>query len=570
VAQLNAEVGGSSLTVSSYPRWGRRLTPLLLLALTLAVFLPALDNGFVNWDDDKNLLDNPHYRGLGWAELRWMWTSHLTGHYIPITWMSLGLDYVFWGMDPIGYHLTNLILHAANTVLFYLLALLLLHMSNPAGSAGEDWGLFLGAGFAALFFALHPLRVESVVWVTERRDVLSGLFCLLATLAYLRAAQQSPHRQHYLACLILFVLALLSKEIAVTLPGAFVVLDIFPLRRLGGAPGRWIGRSVRGVWLEKMPFFLLSLTSCAATWLIGLREGTVASLAELGWLSRIEISIYGLGFYVRKTLAPVHLSPMYALTKEKFDPAGWPFILSAVMVVAVTATAILCRRRYPAPLAVWLVYGLILLPVVGTTQNGRQIAADRYSYLACLGWALLGGVLVQTCWRRWGGQTIGRTLILGMGTLALGGLGFLTSRQVRIWKDSETLWTYVISSEPCPVAYENLGMELAERGDFQEALENFQQALRINPNDAEADNDMGATFIALGKADEAILHFRKALRSKPNLANSHYGLGYALFLQGKLDEAINEYQAALRLKPEYEAARRDLDKARTLKGKPKA
>ena len=537
--------------------------PLLVLVLTLAVFLPALDHGFVNWDDDKNLLENPHYRGLGWSELRWMWTNHLTGHYIPITWMSLGLDYALWGMDPAGYHLTNLTLHAVNAVLFYFLMLLLLRMGKPGSDGEENGGLFLGAMFAALFFALHPLRVESVGWVTERRDVLSGFFSLLATFAYLLAAQSGRRRKYYLASLILFVLALLSKEITVTLPALFVVLDIFPLRRLG-QPGRWFGPSVRSVWLEKIPFFVISLASCTATWLIGLREGTVTSLTELGWLTRIEISIYGLGFYIRKTLAPFHLSPMYPLTKEKIDPVSWQFILSAAAVLAITVIAILYRRRYPALLAAWLVYGIILLPVLGVVQNGRQIAADRYSYLACLGWALLGGVLVETCWRRWGGRLMGRTLILGAGALTIAGLGVLTSNQLAIWQNSETLWTYALSNEPSLVAYENLGMAVAERGDLQGALENFQQALQIDPNDAEVHNDMGATLIALGKTDTAIPHFREAVRNKPNLANAHYGLGYALSLQGEMGAAIQEYQTALKLNPGYEAARRDLAKARAL------
>jgi tetratricopeptide (TPR) repeat protein len=197
-------------------------------------------------------------------------------------------------------------------------------------------------------------------------------------------------------------------------------------------------------------------------------------------------------------------------------------------------------------------------------QNGRQIAADRYSYLACLGWALLGGVLVETCWRRWGGRLMGRTLILGAGALTIAGLGVLTSNQLAIWQNSETLWTYALSNEPSLVAYENLGMAVAERGDLQGALENFQQALQIDPNDAEVHNDMGATLIALGKTDTAIPHFREAVRNKPNLANAHYGLGYALSLQGEMGAAIQEYQTALKLNPGYEAARRDLAKARAL------
>ena len=541
--------------------------PVLVFAVTLGVFLPAVDNGFVNWDDDKNLLDNPHYRGLGPAELHWMWTNHLTGHYIPITWMSFGFDYLAWGEEPFGYHLTNLILHASNVVLFYLLALRLLRTSQSKGSVEEDWELPLAAAFAALFFALHPLRVESVVWVTERRDVLSGLFALLATLAYLRAAGHHG-RKYYLACLTCFVLAVLSKEIALTLPAVFFVLDVFPLRRLGGARGRWIGRPVWKIWLEKVPYFLVSLASGAATWVIGVREGTAASLAEVGWLSRIQISIYGLGFYVLKTLAPFGLSPMYSLAKWKINPAGRSFVLFALIALVFTTAAIVYRREYPALIAVLLVYGVLLLPVIGITQNGRQIVADRYSYLACLGWALLAGAVVQTCWRRWSGRAIRRWMLLGMVIIALGELSVLTSRQIQVWRDSETLWTHVISVEPAPVAYQNLGMMVAGRGDFYGAMAYYREALRFDPEDAEVHTNMGAALLATGKADEAMLHFGQALRHKPNFANAHYGLAYSFSLQGRIGEAIEEYRAALRLKPDYEAAHRELNKALARVGKP--
>ncbi|MFQ5804550.1 MAG: hypothetical protein ACE5JQ_16800, partial [Candidatus Methylomirabilales bacterium] len=218
---------------------GRRiywLLPVLIIAATFTAFLPALQNEFVDWDDTTNLVENPNYRGLGLKQLQWMFTTVLTGHWIPLTWVTFGLDYLLWGMNPVGYHLTNLLLHTANALVFYFLALRLLRLATRG--PGEIT-LRLGAGASALFFALHPLRVESVAWATERRDVLSGLFFLLTILTYLKAgeAKEHGHRRRWLAGSVgLYALALLSKAIVMTLPFVLVILDVYPLRRL---PGRW-------------------------------------------------------------------------------------------------------------------------------------------------------------------------------------------------------------------------------------------------------------------------------------------------------------------------------------------
>jgi len=223
-------------------RWASHLAvPAVLALASFVVFLPALDAGFVNWDDDENFLDNPNYRGLGATQLRWMFTTFLMGHYIPVTWMSLGLDYVVWGMRPAGYHLTNLLLHAANAVLFYFMALRLLRARVADRSTHGSLALTLGSAFATLLFAVHPLRAESVAWITERRDVLSGLFYLGAIVAYLRycdggvpeGSRTRGTRRWYWASLGLFALALLSKAMTVTLPVILLVLDVYPLRRLG-------------------------------------------------------------------------------------------------------------------------------------------------------------------------------------------------------------------------------------------------------------------------------------------------------------------------------------------------
>jgi len=225
-------VEGARSTTNS-DAFSRRLIPIAIAAITVAVFAPALWYGFVLWDDDRNLLANPHYRGLGWAQLRWAFTSAVMGHWIPVTWVTFGLDHALWGMDAFGYHLTNVLLHAANAVLCYLLALRLLGRALPAASPGA---IALGGGAAALFFAVHPLRVESVAWITERRDVLSAFFCLLTVLAYLRMceAEGRARRRWLVASLVAYTLGLLSKSLIMSLPFVLLVIDVYPLRRAAG------------------------------------------------------------------------------------------------------------------------------------------------------------------------------------------------------------------------------------------------------------------------------------------------------------------------------------------------
>src|SRR5437867_6155241 len=247
-------------------RRGFWLVPALIALVTFAAFLPVLQNQFVDWDDQRNFLDNHHYRGLGWTHLRWMWWTTHMGHYIPLTWMTLGLDYLLWGLNPLGYHLTSLLLHAANAVVFFFVVrrLLTRALSSPSE---RGYALAVSAGVAALGFAIHPLRVESVVWVTERRDVLSGLFYLLTILIYLRACEGGARgRGWYWLSVAVFVGALLSKSMVVNLPVVLVILDVYPLRRLGGSIG-WRSEPARRVYVEKVPFVRLAAAASAiALW----------------------------------------------------------------------------------------------------------------------------------------------------------------------------------------------------------------------------------------------------------------------------------------------------------------
>jgi hypothetical protein len=312
------------------------LVPLFVAVLTLAAFFPALSNGFVNWDDDKILYDNPLYRGLGWDRLSWMFTTFLMGHYQPLSWLTFAIDYLLWGMDPFGYHLTNVLLHTANAVLFYFISRRLLGAALSVSAGAENWQLNFSAGFAALLFAIHPLRVESVAWATERRDVLSGLFYFTTIYFYLRtveSVQPSTRRRWLGVTVAAYLLSLLSKATAIALPVVLLVLDIYPLRRLTGSPLNWLKRESRAVLYEKLPFVILAIGFAAL--LAQQITGALKPLEQFGVISRVFQAGFALMFYLGKTLWPIGLAPIYELPID-VGSWFWLFVLSGVATVALT------------------------------------------------------------------------------------------------------------------------------------------------------------------------------------------------------------------------------------------
>ncbi len=551
-------------------RWVSWLIPVLIVLVTSAAFLPALQNQFLRWDDHKNFLGNPYYRGLGWIHLRWMWTTHL-GHYIPLTWMTLGLDYVLWGMNPLGYHLTNLLLHAANAVLFYFVAFRILGLGLPDPGDRRQAELVLSAGFAALVFAIHPLRVESVAWVTERRDVLSGLFYLSAILIYLRTCERGERgRGWYWAAVGSFACALLSKSMVVNLPIVLLILDVYPLRRLGGATGWW-SEPARRVYVEKIPFVLLATAAAAIAVMAQLSVHAAASLAQLSVPGRVAVSAYGLSFYLWKMVVPLNLSPLYPLSPI-VNPWAMPFVLSYTMVLAITAIALALRRRVPGLPAAWSAYVVVLLPVLGIFQSGPQIAADRYTYLASLGWAILAGACLLFCWRISRTSTTGTPTTLpiaGVAICVVAGLGVLTWNQVHIWHDSERLWTYTVAIHPnSSLAQFSLGIVLSAQGKPTEAIEHFQKGLQLRPDEPSAHTNLGVALIQQGKLADAIEHFRQAVRIYPDDALAHTNWGSALIDLGKPSEAIEHFQQALRIHPDDALAHTNWGSALIDLGKP--
>ncbi len=554
-------------TTECWPVTARYLIPVALFVTTFLVFVPALSNGFV-WDDVPNLVDNLHYRGLGRTELTWMWTATRLGHYIPVTWMSFGLDALVWGERPFGYHLTNLLLHSASAVIFYLVAWRLLAVAQPQSGRARDLALPAGAAFAALFFSLHPLRAESVAWVTERRDVLCGLFWLLSMLAYLRyceaVSRSSGNASLYLsASLGAFVLALLSKSIAVSLPAILLILDAYPLGRLARSLRWWDWNEpeVRRLWAEKIPFFLASGIAGVVAIAAVTRGASLTPLAILSVADRLAVALYGLTFYLWKTAAPVGLSPFYEL-EAPVSLVSWPFVLSTVFVAAAATLAISWRREWPALAAGGLAYAAILFPVSGILQNGGQVAADRYSYLASLPCAMLLGGALARYWPRTGGPTrLARRIRLGLPAVLLAALGFLTWNQVQVWRDDERLWRHALETAPSSMAHNNLGLKLAARQEWTGAIHHYREALRIRPRYADAEYNWGWALAKQGQWAAATDHFREAIRDEPNFAAAENSWGLALLTQGQWEAGIEHFAKAVRIDPGYTPARTNLDLA---------
>jgi tetratricopeptide (TPR) repeat protein len=518
--------------------------PLVLALVTFAVFSPALWNQFVEWDDQVNLTQNEGYRGLGPKQLKYFFTTVLMGHYIPLTWLTFGLDYVLWGMNPMGYHLTSLIIYAANAVVLYFVALRLLGRA----AALADVPLRVGAVAATLFFTLHPLRAESVAWVTERRDVLSGLFFLLTILAYLMMCDATGGRRRWLlvASAGYFALALVSKGSAMVLPAVLLVLDVYPLRRLS-----------RRVLIEKIPFVALGLACAAVTYYAQNASSFITPLERYPLSARIGMTFYSLWFYLWKTLVPMGLGPLYELP-ARVNPLDWRFLGPTLVVTALIVTLLALRRRAPAGLAVFAYYAIALGPVIGIVHSGHQLTHDRYSYLPGFGLAMLFGGLVGVAARGAAAgafrPVIARALA-AVGVLWIAGLGTLAFHQVQIWRDTDTLWRFALDSQTdCVVCHNNLGASLGNNGLYGLALEHFERGLAIRPDQVSQHYQMGLIHAISGDPQKAVDSYLIYLRQRPNDPDALSNLAMALVNVHKPDEALAAAQAAVRVNAKHAAA----------------
>jgi tetratricopeptide (TPR) repeat protein len=520
--------------------------------ITFVVFLPSLDNDF-NYDDDETILRNEHYRGFGAENLRWMFTTFHMGHYHPLTWVSLAADHALWGMSPRGYHTTNLLLHSLSAALVFLIARVMLERLKPPkdGSASIN----VGAAAAGLLFALHPLRVESVAWITERRDVLSSCLLLACVWMYLRARRfeaTGRSRAWLVGAFLVYLASLLSRAMGVTLPIILLVIDWYPLRRIGWDRG-WVGLETRRVFIEKLPFFAAALITGIVAIAAQRDVGAAIDVVYLSVAERAAVACYGLVFYLYKSLWPLHLAPFYEL-KLPVDLASFKYLLSGSIVVALAALVVSLRRKCPGLLVVASCYTVLLIPVLGIFQSGRQEVADRYSYLPAvvLALGLVGCVSKFFDGRRLHLKIAAMALTV---TVLLAWWSTLTWQQCEVWHDRVTLWRHATRVVPTSyLAQYNLGCSEGLAGNHTEAIDAFRRCLELNPAYAKALFNMGNSFQMLRRDADALDVYAKAIAANPNDALSYYEMGNVYLRAGRSDDALAAFRKVTQLRQDYPRA----------------
>lgn len=526
-------------------RWSLALG---VFVLTLSVYLPSIHFGFINWDDPDYFIANPGIRELSLANLSWMLTTTHMGHYQPVNWLSYAMDHRLGGLDPGRFHLTQIILHALAALCLISVTDQLIRIARPATHPSLR---SLAAAVAALLFALHPLRVESVAWLSARADIPATMFSLLAVRAYLNHAEsaaRSGMASRWLPIsLICYVLAVASKEMAITVPAILIVLDVYPLRRLSASPGTWAHERFRSIWLEKAPFFIIAAIIAVVAFRAAGAD-TVASLAEHPLPMRIAQAAVSLTFYLYKSLAPASLSPLVEF------PIGFGLTHSlaiwSLSALAVAAFAIwLARRRMPGLAAAAVCYLIVLLPVSGLTQRGPQMVADRYSYMACLPWAVAAAFLFARLMERHPRLF----LALAIGSCAL--LVVRTRSQLTYWSDSERLWRHALVVDPTSGgAHAHLAHELASRGDSNAAVEGYRRALALGWRHFSVHRNLAALLQRVGRDEEAIPEYLADIAEYPGRWESHFYLAAAYERTGDPARAAEAYRNALEIEPELTAA----------------
>jgi Flp pilus assembly protein TadD len=497
-----------------------RIVCVLLALITLSVYLPVRHYAFVDYDDPNYVTENPIVQaGLTWTGVKWAFTTLDASNWHPLTWLSHMLDCQLFGLNAGRHHLVNVLLHATNAV---LLLLLLLRMT----------GAFWQSAFIAALFAWHPLHVESVAWVAERKDVLSTFFGLLTLMAYLRYAQKrgqgTGHGESakavtisYSLALLFFALGLMAKPMLVTLPFVFLLLDYWPLQRVPDFELR-ISHGARLV-LEKWPFFALAAASCVVTFVAQQRGEAVAPLEAYPLSSRIENAAVAYVKYLFNSVYPVNLAVIYPLPKE----IPLVQVAGAIIVLATISWLIWrARRQRPYLLTGWLWFLGMLVPVVGLVQVGSQAMADRYTYLPLTG-VFMVAILGMGDWAV--RLRLKSTILILVAFFVLAGCLFATARQLRFWRDGETLFKRALAvTKDNPVAHYTLGNDLLQRGQVEEAMAQFQKALEIKPNYTEAHDNIGIAFLQKGQADQAVVHFQKALEIQPRNSGAQNNLAWVL------------------------------------------
>ena len=539
---------------SRLSRWAAFCVCVYLAGITWVVFGQTLRDQFVNFDDNSYVYENWQVaRGLSLQGIRWAFTHPVLYLWTPLVTISHMLDCQLYGLTPAGHHLTNVLLHIATAILLFLV------LRQMTGA------LWRGA-FVAAVFAIHPLRVESVAWVAERKDVLSGVFFMLTLGAYVRYARHPPSPGRYLAVMFLFVLGLLVKPMLVTLPCVLLLLDYWPLGRWTTAQG-WgnLGRLLR----EKIPLFVISAVWCVVTLRVGRVPDPAPALFPLPL--RIGNAAVSSITYLEQMFYPAGLAVLYP-----FPPDGqplWKAALAVFLLIAITAAFFLRRAKQPFLLAGWLWYLGMLAPVLGILQMGRESHADRYTYLPQIGIYVLitwGVAELSASWR------YRRQILGGLAAGVIVALTLCARAQASYWRDSESLWRRMLActpGDPLVMPHLSLGLALLDKGMVDDAIAQFHKALAIetdaypDPN-SEADThiDLGCALLDKGGTDAAIAEYNKAVAVDPGYAPGHFNLGYALLQKGKVDAAIAEFQRAIQITPDYPNALMDLGGALRAKG----
>ena len=579
--------------------WGKRwlmagLCAVLVL-LIAGVYAQTAHFEFVNLDDDQYVTNSAETQlGLSPAGVAWAWTHSQVGNWHPITTLSFMLDWQLFGPNPAGYHVHNVILHAASSVL------LLLFLRRMTGA------LWLSA-LAAFVFAIHPLRAESVAWVTERKDVLSGLYFVLTLYAY-AIYTSCPSLLRYAAVLVFFALGLMSKAMLVTLPVIMLLLDYWPLQRLAGVgPGQ--RKVALGLLLEKIPLFLLAMTFSAITAYHSLSAQRVFDIVPLP--VRLANAPLSCVTYLAQYFCPVKLAANYPYAEN--GPPVWQVIAACLLLLGISGTAVAFYRKGPWLLVGWLWYLITLLPVIGLIPGGNQLMADRYTYISQIGLTLAllwSAAAITASWPHRG------KLAAAMGVAIIAALAAGTYRQTAYWRNSETLWRHALScTSGNAIAHDHLAGALQQLARAAEAAGNhplaqsrlaeakvhFQQALEImptslpalcnlanqlndegrpdeaivllvravkaNPKQAEAHYNLGCTWLRLGAANDAIASFQRAIELAPLNAPAHNNLANILCDKGRFDEGVEQYRLAIAANPEFIDAYTNLGNALMRQGK---
>lgn len=511
--------------------------------ITFLAYLPALQNGFVNRDDNVYVYENPYIQSIDLGLLGWI-PSVVIWH--PLTMLSLAIDYALWGLNPIGYHLTNNTLHSINTFLVFILTVLLINSMQGYRYLGDvNKRVLIVGSVTAFLFGIHPLHVESVAWVSERKDVLCGFFFLLTLLMYIKYATACAKKQkfiYYLACFTFFICALLSKPMAVSLPLVMLIIDFYPLKRISV-------EKLKKVLLEKLPFILFSLLiSLTAVW-VHYAEKKLPTLEYYHLSERMLSALRAYIFYLGKMIVPINLATFYPLPNKIGLFVSVEYFGAFILILIISLFAIRSIKKNNLYFSAWLYYLIALLPVIGFVQvGGYASAADRYTYLPSIGPFLLVGLGVGLSYERFSGKLRNTFFIIFIIISA-----FLISRtliQISTWRNSVTLWTHELKLYPdATIAYNMRGIAYYNMGQFQQAIIDYTEAVEIAPEFEEALINRGNAFYSVGDYQQAITDYSKALDLNPqrDAAYSNRGSAYAGIENYSL--AIKDFNEAIRLNP---------------------